>query len=268
MILVLFMQIGKSFRQTPIAFEMRRKYRIGMLVSRQARADRSQPRNSAESGPRARMKRTLLDTAVTLMQGGSIPSVSDVAEAADVSRATAYRYFPSQAALIQAAVGEALGPILDWSSESTDAGERVSELVAFAYPRIDAFEAMHRATLLLSLDQWTRRAAGTLGEEERIFRGHRRKLLVAAVEPLRRRLDRKAFDRLTQSLSLIFGTEAFVVLKDIWQLDGDQARQVALWAAHALVKAATEDSAPVRRQNSAKGGGSRKTASRPSRKLN
>lgn len=243
-----------------------------MLVSRQARSDRNTARNAArkgsESGPRARMKRTLLDTAIALMQSGSIPSVSDVAEAADVSRATAYRYFPSQAAMIQAAVGEALGPILEWTSKSADAGERVGELFDFAYPRIDAFETMHRATLLLSLDQWTRRTAGTLGEEERIVRGHRRKLLALALDPLRSRMDRKAFDRLTQSLSLIFGTEAFVVLKDIWSLDAEEARRVAIWAANALVNAAMEDLPPAKRQNSAKGGGTRKTASRPSRKLN
>jgi AcrR family transcriptional regulator len=113
------------------------------------------------------MKRTLLDTAMGLMQSGRIPSVSDVAEAAGVSRATAYRYFPTQAAMIQDAVDEALGPILAWSSDSDSAEERVSELLAFAYPRIDAYEATHRATLLLSLDQWAKRTAGTLGERGR-----------------------------------------------------------------------------------------------------
>jgi AcrR family transcriptional regulator len=34
------------------------------------------------------------------------------------SRATAYRYFPTQAAMIQDAVDEALGPILAWHSDS------------------------------------------------------------------------------------------------------------------------------------------------------
>ena len=49
------------------------------------------------------------------------------------------------------------------------------------------------------------------------------------------------FDRLRQALSLVFGTEAFVVLKDIWGLDGEQARDVALWSAHALVQAAVAE---------------------------
>jgi AcrR family transcriptional regulator len=246
----------------PIAIRLRRQYRIDMPVSRQVR---KVPRASA-AGPRARMKRVLLDTAMRLMQGGRIPSVSDVAEAATVSRATAYRYFPTQAAMIQEAVNEALGPILAWSSASDDAEERVAELLAFAYPRIEAYEATHRATLLLSLYQWAQRTAGTLGNEAEIVRGNRRRLLVDAVAPLKKRLGRRSFDRLTQSLSLVFGTEAFVVLKDIWGLDGDEARRVAIWAAHALVRAAiAEESAATGRITAVKGG--TRTAVGPPRKM-
>lgn len=197
--------------------------------------------NVAAKGPRARMKRTMLDTAMGLMQQGLVPSVTDVAEAAGVSRATAYRYFPSQTSMIQEAVDEALGPILDWSSDSPNGAERIAELIGFAWPRIEAHEATHRATLLLALDQWRRAQAGTLGEETPVKRGHRRELLAKAMKPLRPKLTRQEFDRLTQSLSLIFGAEAFVVLKDIWGLDGEAARKVAIWAAHALVGAATAE---------------------------
>lgn len=214
-----------------------------MPVSGQARS----PVVAVEKGPRARMKRIMLDTAMALMQQGLIPSVSDVAEAAEVSRATAYRYFPSQAALIQATVDEALGPILEWTSSSDDPEERVSELLSFALPRIEEYEATHRAALRLALDQWTRRQAGTLGAEERFVRGHRKALLADAMKPLKRKLGRLAFDRAIQSLSLIFGTEAFVVLKDIWGLEGGEARRVAIWAAHALVRAATAEASAISR---------------------
>ena len=193
------------------------------------------------------MKRALLATAMAMMQGGRVPSVSDVAEAALVSRATAYRYFPSQAALIEATVGEALGPILQWSSSAAEPEERVSELLAFALPRIEDYEATHRAALLLALDQWNRRQAGTLGGEERFVRGHRRALLADALKPLKRQLGKSAFRRAMQALSLIFGTEALVVLKDIWGLDSGEARRVATWAAQALVRAAVAEAATVSR---------------------
>jgi AcrR family transcriptional regulator len=208
-----------------------------MSVSLQAEqaVDSSEPE---ERGPRARMKRHMLATAIRLMQDGSIPSVSDVAEAAEVSRATAYRYFPSQATMVQAVVDEALGPILAWRSDSDDAERRVAELFTFAFPRMLEYEATHRAALEQALDQWTRRQAGTLGSEARIVRGKRRGLLRQALEPLRMQVSSQTFDKLAQSLSLIFGVEAIIVLKDIYGLGDEQVREVALWAAHALVGAA------------------------------
>ncbi len=198
-----------------------------------------------DKGPRARMRKIMLDAAMRLMQDGLIPSVSDVAEAAQVSRATAYRYFPSQSALIQAAVDEALGPILAWTSASTDAEARVAELVTFAFPRMEGYEATLRAALRLALDQWARRHAGLFGDEAPMVRGHRIGLLNSAVSPLKGKLARDGFERLTQSLSLVFGTEAFVVLKDIWGLDRKRAENVALWTCHALIQAAVAENGKV-----------------------
>jgi AcrR family transcriptional regulator len=193
------------------------------------------------TGVRARTRKLLLETAMQLMQAGRVPSVTDVAEAAEVSRATAYRYFPTQAALVQAAVDEALGPILGWRSDLPDAEARIEALLAFAYPRLDEYEATLRAALLQAMEQWSRRRAGTLGDEAPIVRGNRKAVLGSALAPLRSTIAADDFDRLRQSLSLVFGTEAFVVLKDIWGLDGGQARDVAIWSAHALVRAAVAE---------------------------
>ena len=209
--------------------EQRRTIRNGKVRDDKERTDR---------GPRARMRKTMLDAAMRLMQDGLIPSVSDVAGAAEVSRATAYRYFATQASLIQAAVDEALGPILAWQSESRDAEERVTQLVTFAYPRMELYEATLKAALRLALDQWARKHAGTLGEEAPMVRGHRIALLDSAVAPLKGKLSGQGFDRLKQALSLIFGTEAFVVLKDIWGLDRKHVQDVALWTCHALIQSA------------------------------
>jgi AcrR family transcriptional regulator len=209
------------------------------------------------------MQRMLLASAMELMQRGTVPSVSDVAEAAGVSRATAYRYFPTQSSMIQSAVNEALGPILAWKSDSPSSEERTAELMAFAYPRIEEYEATHRAAVLLSLYQWTRSRAGEPDAEAPIVRGHRKKLLADAAAPLKPRLSRSAFDRLVQSLSLVFGTEAFIVLKDIWGLDGDESRRVAIWAANALVRAATAEAATTQRMAAIKGGKRRASANAP-----
>jgi AcrR family transcriptional regulator len=187
------------------------------------------------------MKRHMLSTAIRLMQDGLTPSVSDVAEAAEVSRATAYRYFPSQAAMVQAVVDEALGPILAWKSDEEDPRERVAELFGHAFPRMLKYEATHRAALAQALDQWARRQAGTLGAEARIVRGNRRALLRDALSPLKGSIARQEFDKLTRSLSLSVGVEAIIVLKDIWEIDDDGVREIALWAARALVDRAVAE---------------------------
>lgn len=206
-----------------------------------------------ERGPRARTRRLMLDTAVALMQAGQTPSVSDVAEAAEVSRATAYRYFPSQAALVHAVVDAGLGPILEWKSESEDAETRVRDLLALSMPRIAEFEATFRAALKLSLDQWARRRAGTLGDEPAFARGHRVDVLQAAIAPLRSTLGETEFTRLAQALSLSYGLETLLVLQDMWGLGFDEAQEVAQWTASALVRAAIAD-APATRGTAPKPG--------------
>ena len=197
----------------------------------------------AQRGPRARTRRLMLETAVALMQQGRTPSVSDVAEAAEVSRATAYRYFPSQAALVHAVVDAALGPILQWRSDSTDAEARVGDLLELTMPRILEFEATFKASLKMSLEQWAQRQAGTLGNEPAFKRGHRVELLQAAIAPLRGTLDEAQFGRLAKALSLAYGLEVLLVLKDIWGLSYDEAQDVAQWTASALVRAAIAEAA-------------------------
>jgi AcrR family transcriptional regulator len=209
-----------------------------MDVSSTSGQSPSEPR-----GASARTRKLMLETAIALMQKGETPSVSDVAEAAQVSRATAYRYFPSQAALVHAVVDEGLGPILSWHSDSTDPEQRVLDLLSLTMPRVAQFEATFKAALKLSLDQWAQRQAGTLGEEPPFKRGHRVDILQMAIAPLKNKLPEAKFQRLAKALSLVYGLEVLIVLKDLWGLDFDETRDVATWAASALVRAAVAESA-------------------------
>ena len=180
----------------------------------------------------------MLDTAIRLTQEGRTPSVSEVAEAAGVSRATAYRCFPSQSALVQAVVDKGLGPILDWTSTSEDAEERVSDLLTFSMPRILEFEATFKAALRLSLEQWAQRRAGAVASEPPFKRGHRVELLQRAIAPLRGMLPEDQFARLAKALSLVYGLEVLIVLKDLWGLEAEEMQEVAVWAGRTLVRGA------------------------------
>src|ERR1019366_10595482 len=66
---------------------------------------------------KARTRRALLDAATQLIRDGKPPSMPEVAEAALVSPATAYRYFPSAQALWEEASLELVEP---WSTDLVD----------------------------------------------------------------------------------------------------------------------------------------------------
>lgn len=199
----------------------------------------------ALTGASARTRDLMVRTAVDLMQRGKTPSVSDAAESAAVSRATAYRYFPTQSALIEAVVDHALGPILEWDSASDDAEERVFDLLASSSTRIIEFEATFKAALGLSLEQWAQARSNLAPSGPQFRRGHRIDLLQKALSPLRGKLTEAQFGKLAKALSLTFGLEVIVVLRDIWKVDVREMQEVATWAARALVRAALAEAEPI-----------------------
>lgn len=193
------------------------------------------------------MRKTLLDAAQQLMAQGITPSVAELAEHARVSRATAYRYFPSQSALIAAVVDESLGPILAWNSASPDAATRVDELLRFAFPRLEAHEAPLRAAIMVSLQQHAEASAGKAGLEPRLVRGHRVDILKRAIAPLAADLTPAQQDRVAQALSLVYGSEVFLVLKDIWQLELPEITDVVRWTAQAIIRQAVSEARPAKK---------------------
>jgi AcrR family transcriptional regulator len=192
------------------------------------------------------MRKTLLDAAQQLMAQGITPSVAELAEHARVSRATAYRYFPSQSALIAAVVDESLGPILAWNSAAPDAATRVDELLRFAFPRLEAHEAPLRAAIMVSLQQHAEASAGKAGNEPRLVRGHRVDILKRAIAPLAADLTPAQQDRVAQALSLVYGSEVFLVLKDIWHLELSEITDVVRWTAQAIIRQAVAEAKPAK----------------------
>jgi AcrR family transcriptional regulator len=199
-----------------------------------------------ERGPRARTFRLLLLTAMDILRDGHIPSVAEVAVRAQVSRATAYRYFPSRSKLINAVVDESLGPVRSWRSTEPDGRARIKDLFETNFPRMQAFEPQLRAALQLSLEHWAKERAGLL-EEEPYRRGHRKKILAHAMQPLSRQLDASSADRLKKALSVVFGIEAGVILKDIWGCSDREVIAIVRWIVDALLDAAADGPPAARR---------------------
>jgi AcrR family transcriptional regulator len=192
-------------------------------------------------GVKASTFKLLLDTAMALIQAkGHIPSVAEVAVQSAVSRATAYRYFPSRSALITAVIDASLGPVRTIASDKSGGRERVRELFERTFPRFTEFEPQLRAAAQLSLEQSALERAGLL-EEEPYRRGHRIRILEHAIAPLAPQLPTAVRDCLHRALSIVYGIEPYIILKDIWGLPDREVERIALWMADALIDAAMRD---------------------------
>src|SRR5690606_7597149 len=192
------------------------------------------------SSRQLRTRETLLKCAMRLVGSGRLPSVAEVAIGAGVSRATAYRYFPTRGKLISAVVEESLGPVRQAASDDPDGLARIRTLFDQTFPRFRNFEPQLRAALQLALEHQALEHAGLL-EEEPFRRGHRRRILAETAAPLERVLGARRFDRLLKAISLVYGIESYVVLKDIWGCGDAEIARVARWTADALVAAALRE---------------------------
>lgn len=185
-----------------------------------------------------RTRKDLLQAASRLVQKGLTPSLEAVAEEALVSRATAYRYFPSIEALLAEAAMDLASPsaeaLFGDPQAPADPAERVRLVDAAFHEMILANEASMRIMLARSLE---RVARGDDGGDLPLRQNRRIPLIEAALEPVRETLQPADFDRLAKALSLIVGTEAMIALKDVLRVDDAEARAVKRWAIEALVGA-------------------------------
>ena len=187
---------------------------------------------------RLRTRKDLLQAAARLLKEGRSPSIDEVAEAALVSRATAYRYFPNvEDLLVEASVDvEFPDPETLFAGAPGDAVERLHMADAALEAMIEANEAALRTVIAHA----TRLAHAGNGKTS-VRQNRRTPLIEAAVEPERAHIDPAAYDNLVKALALVFGTESMLVFKDVLGTDAKTARRVRRWAIEALVAAARKD---------------------------
>ena len=185
---------------------------------------------------RKRTRKDLLEAASRLMKRGEKPSLEEVAEEALVSRATAYRYFPSlEALLLEASVDVAFPDPAEVFAPGlpNDVLSRLLRADATMHDMVLANAASLRMFLAHSLERSVR---GDRDPDLPLRQNRRTPLIEAALAPARAELDPDA--PLAEALALIIGTEAMVTLQDVLQLDDATARAVKAWAIAALLDAA------------------------------
>jgi AcrR family transcriptional regulator len=189
-----------------------------------------------------RTRKELLSATAQLLQRGRRPTLEEVADQALVSRATAYRYFPSvDSLLVEAALDVALPEPQELFKglASSDPVERLERAEAALHDMIARNEAPLRLMLANSLEQRARRA-----DDAPVRQNRRTPLIEAALAPSREQFKPADAEMLKAALALVIGTESMVVTRDVLQLDDAKARQVRRWAIRALVAAARKQPIP------------------------
>lgn len=215
---------------------------------------------SQESGRINQKRRTraaIVTAAADLLRRGQTPTVAEVADAALVSRATAYRYFPSQEYLLAEAALEStrgdVDEILSTVECNDDPTLRLDAVVRALQRKTLEQEAGFRALLRLSLEQPFERTDGLEpGVPGR--RGARRlDWIEQALAPVWDGLDAETRRRLLGALSLCMGIEAVVVLRDICGYSANEAIETSAWAAHAILQSGLHEP-PLQRTKLDEGG--------------
>ncbi len=189
---------------------------------------------------RTRQKQRTRDALVAaardlVAQGGAVPTVEAAAEAASVSRTTAYRYFPTQRALLVVAHPETTASTLVPDGAGDDPEARLLGAVdAFIRIVVDT-ERQQRTMLRLSLDPQTP------SESLPLRQGRAITWFEEALAPVRPRLTDAEIHRLALTVRSAVGIESLVWLTDIAGLTREDAAERMHWSARALLRQALAD---------------------------
>ena len=192
------------------------------------------------SAQKARTRAALVAAARDLVAAGTTPTVEDAAEAASVSRTTAYRYFPTKRALLLAAHPEMAATSMLPDDPPSGAAERLDAVVRNFSAMIVDTEPQQRTMLRLSLEATAaERAALPLRQGRAIA------WIAEALDGLRNDFTEQQFRQLVLSIRATIGIEALVWLVDVAGLSRDDAVALTRWSAQALLARALTVAPPA-----------------------
>jgi AcrR family transcriptional regulator len=179
-----------------------------------------------------RTRTALVDAARRLVSEGRSPTVEDAAEAAGISRTTAYRYFKNQSELLAEAHPETQKTSLLSADASDDPVERLDFVVKQITRTVLDGEVNYRTMLRLSLDP------ATAPDKLVLRQGRAIAWIEDALAPLRPRFSRAQLRRLTFAIRSAIGIEAFVWLVDVAGQSREEAVKTMRWSARAMLRGA------------------------------
>jgi AcrR family transcriptional regulator len=208
-------------------------YHFEMAVSRKP---------DLRANQKERTRAALVEAARALLRAGTPPTVAAAAVEARVSRATAYRYFPTPESLVLeagsiASVAQPVEALVE-NFESGSPEERLVALLDCFNPIALSAEVSMRTALRTYLDTWLQhRGRGEAAVPVR--EGRRMRWLDKVLEPARHELSDAQYRRLRCALALTLSIDALVVMKDVCRTASDrEALDVLKWAAVSMLRSA------------------------------
>ncbi len=194
---------------------------------------------TGRTAQKARTQRALVEAARKLLAEGPPPTVEQAADAAGISRTTAYRYFPNQRALLVAVFPEIDTDSLLPDPPPEDPEARLEALTEALTAALIEHEPELRMQLRLSLESVDDGAPNLPYRTGRAIAWIER-----ALSPLAGRLPAPALRRLVLAIRTAVGIEALVWLTDVAGLSREEAAKLMRWSARALLRSALADQAP------------------------
>jgi AcrR family transcriptional regulator len=191
---------------------------------------------AGRANQKLRTRNAIVQAAAELSRTGREMTMSEVAKAALVSEATAYRYFPDLASLLTEAIAgqlpdpaDALAPVTD----RDDPVERVAAATEFLLRHVLSRQGAVRALIAATI---------TSPGQPQGRPGLRFGLIDSALAPLDRTLgatDPAALTQLKRDLAVVVSAEALFSLTDSGGLDAEEAIASVVHTATTLTRAAS-----------------------------
>jgi AcrR family transcriptional regulator len=189
---------------------------------------------AGRANQKLRTRTAIVQAAAELSRTGRELTMPEVAKAALVSEATAYRYFPDLASLLQEAIAgqlpdpaEALAPV----AGSTDPVERIAVATEFLLRHVLSRQGVVRALIAATI---------TRPGQPHARPGLRFGLIDNALAPLAdSATDPAALAQLKRDLAVVVSAEALFSLTDLHGLDPEEAITSIVHTATVLTRAAS-----------------------------
>jgi AcrR family transcriptional regulator len=190
---------------------------------------------SGRVNQKLRTRNAIVQAAAELSRTGREVTMPEIARAAMVSEATAYRYFPDLASLLEEAIaGQLPGPeeALDPLGDSADPVERTAAAAEFLMRHVLSRQGVVRALIAATI---------TRPGQAHARPGLRFGLIDSALAPLEGTLgatDPGALAQLKRDLAVVVSAEALFTLTDACHLDDEEAIASIRHTAATLTRAA------------------------------